>query len=196
MPTILVTRTKNGKRELMNVIFPCLTREGASGHSRWEWPELRVGASSIQGFGLFPQSTESFDWSERPRPFTMPYLGKETEVESSVQARVLRSVLCGCFDVVERQQLVTPPGHEWVQDGLYVQLMTLKERRRLNLTVISEPDIKLLQVPIEPEASSHSVSYLEEGDEQVCYLLHEETRELLHLPPHIFEVLRRTSPVL
>ena len=33
------------------------------------------------------------------------------------------------------------------------------------------------------------VALLAEGDEEVCYMLREEARNLLHLPPHIFELL-------
>ena len=43
-------------------------------------------------------------------------------------------------------------------------------------------------MPIEPELSQ-AVSYVEEGDEQVCYLLDEEAQKLLHLPDHVFELL-------
>ena len=127
----------------------------------------------------------------------MPYLGKETEVESAVQARVLRQVLCGCYDVVRRKHLRTPERHQWVQDGLYVTLMADKEyrakRKEADLTIVSDPEVRLLQVPIEPESRTRSVSYVEEGDEQVCYLLHDETRELLHLPPHVFDLLSTHS---
>lgn len=116
MPTILVAETRAcGKRRLLNIVFPRLTDSKASEHSRWEWPELRVSASSIQGFGLFPRSTASLNWASLERPVVLPYLGKETEVESHTQARVLRSVLCGNFDLVKRSELHTLRGHEWVQ---------------------------------------------------------------------------------
>ena len=191
MPTVLVAETKNGKRRLFNFIFPHLTDPTAPAHSRWEWPELRVGSSAIQGFGLFPRSTDAINWQKLDRPVVMPYLGIETEVESHAQARVLRSVLCGCFDVVQRSQLQTPAGHQWVQDGLYVTLVAKKDVARMGceVTPINDPDERLLQVSVEPEMSSRAVSYVEEGDEQVCYLVYEETRRLLHLPPHVFELL-------
>ena len=187
MPVVHVIDQRKGHRRLMDLVFPIRTSKDAQVVERWRWPELRVGASFIQGFGLFPQSHANFDWRNRPRPVAMPYLGKETEVESGVQARVLRTVLCGCFDVIRRKDLSTPPGHEWVQDGLYVMCVKTAERKRLNLDVIDQPDDKLLQVSVEPEVKA--VSYIEEGDAQVCYLVYEETRELLHLPPHIFELL-------
>lgn len=149
------------------------------------------GTSAIQGFGLYTKSSDSLDWKELKRPVALPYLGRETEVESSVQARVLRSVLCGAFDVVKREQLPTPAGSEWVQDGLYVALMETKELKKLGKErppAVTDPNEQLLQVPIEPELS-RAVSYVEEGDEQVCYLKYEETRELLHMPPHVFRLL-------
>ena len=96
---------------------------------------------------------------------------------------------------MRRSELQTPPGHQWVQDGLYVTLVDTKDLRRMGCEahVIGDPDERLLQVPVEPEFSSRAVSYVEEGDEQVCYLLYEETRKLLHLPPHVFELLSKHS---
>ena len=178
--------------KLYQFIFPLRTSVDAQCSDRWEWPELKAERSGIQGFGLFTRSSADFDWSKPlARPVIMPYLGKETEVESAVQARVLRSVLCGCFDVVQRSQLQTPAGHQWVQDGLYVTLVAKKDVARMGceVTPINDPDERLLQVSVEPEMSSRAVSYVEEGDEQVCYLVYEETRRLLHLPPHVFELL-------
>jgi hypothetical protein len=109
-----------------------------------------------------------------------------------VQARVLRTVLCGQFDVVHRKDLPSRQGHEWVQDGLYITLMPTRDAQAAGMPAIKEDaDVRLLQVPVEPEFNSRTISYVEEGDEQVCYLLYDETRELLHLPPHIFELLAR-----
>ena len=98
MPTIYVVATRPSGRKLMELVFPVHTDLKAHEYSRWHWPELQVGSSKIEGCemnGLYPRSTKDLDWSAVPRTLCMPYLGKETEVESSVQARVLRSVLCG-----------------------------------------------------------------------------------------------------
>jgi len=84
-------------------------------HSRWEWPELRAGSSTIQGFGLYPRAGGEVNWEKLERPLALPYLGKETEVESASQARVLRSVLSGCFDLCRRDELFTPKGHVWAR---------------------------------------------------------------------------------
>ena len=150
MPTVLVAEVhpKTGKRRLLNVIFPRLTDPKAPEHNRWEWPELRVSESSVQGFGLFPASTHALNWANLDRPVVLPYLGKETEVESPTQARVLRSVLCGNFDMVQRSELQTAPGHEWVQDGLYVTQMAKADLAKLEkpLQVIDDPLVMLIQV--------------------------------------------------
>ena len=61
---------------------------------RWDWEELRVATSKIDGcgsmFGLYPRSTEALSWAALDRTTIVPYLGKETEVESSQLARLLR----------------------------------------------------------------------------------------------------------
>ena len=72
------------------------------------------------------------------------------------------------------------------------ELMPTRDAEAAGMPAIKEDtDVRLLQVPVEPEFNSRIISYVEEGDEQVCYLLYDETRELLHLPPHIFELLAR-----
>ena len=40
-----------------------------------------------------------------------------------------------------------------------------------------------------PDELSRAITYVEEGDEQVCYLMKEETQKLLHLPEHVFKLL-------
>lgn len=196
MPTVLVIDQRKGSRRLLELVFPRekpehLWKNGGAAVERWEWPEVRVGTSSIQGFGLFPQSSPDLDWSELRRPIAMPYLGMETEVESGAQARVLRTVLCGGFDIVKRGELTTPSGHDWVEDGLYVTLMSKKDRRALSdpPPIVSNPEEVLLQVAVEPEFNARAVSYINVDDEQVCYLKKEVTRSLLHLPNHIFDLL-------
>lgn len=192
MPIIHAVDQRKGQRRLVSLVIPVRTNISACETERWHWPELHAGKSAIQGFGLFPRSTDALDWnsvSER-RPVALPYLGKETEVESSVQARVLRTVLCGGFDVVQRQELPCPDGHAWVQDGLYVTLISNKDRKKLSPQppVVDDPTTKLLQVSVDMDLRG-AISYVEEGDEQVCYLQYKETRELLHLPEHIFKML-------
>ena len=192
MPVVHCIDQRKDKRQLVDLIFPVRTSAEADVAERWHWPELRVAVSGIQGFGLFPREGGALDWTSLKRPVMMPYLGKETEVESAVQARVLRTVLCGQFDVVHRKDLPSRQGHKWVQDGLYITLMPTRDAEAAGMPAIKEDaDVRLLQVPVEPEFNSRTISYVEEGDEQVCYLLYDETRELLHLPPHIFELLAR-----
>ena len=192
MPVVHCIDQRKDKRQLVDLIFPVRTSSSANVAERWHWPELRAAVSGIQGFGLFPREGGAIDWRALMRPVMMPYLGKETEVESAVQARVLRTVLCGQFDVVHRKDLPSRQGHEWVQDGVYITLMPTRDAEAAGMPAIKEDtDVRLLQVPVEPEFNSRIISYVEEGDEQVCYLLYDETRELLHLPPHIFELLAR-----
>ena len=42
-----------------------------------------------------------------------------------------------------------------------------------------------------PKGYAYENTDVEEGDEQVCYLLASDTQQLLHLPDHIFEMLGR-----
>ena len=199
MPTVYVSTdpAKKSKvpRRVLQLVFPVRAKSSSSSSSpQWEWPELRVGVSDIVPsspmFGLFPRSTEALNWEALERPVIMPYLGKETEVESASQARVLRTILCGNFDTLYRRELRTPPNHCWVQDGLYITCVTKKEARASeNLKEVKEMDLELLQVCVHHDFNARGVSYMDEGDEQVCYLRRDEVERLLHLPPHIFELL-------
>ena len=109
MPVVHVVDQRKGQRRLLSLVFPVRTSVHAEEIDRWQWKEVRAGISPIVPshpmFGLFTQSGGDIDWADLKRPVALPYLGRETEVESSVQARVLRSVLCGAFDVVLRKDL-------------------------------------------------------------------------------------------
>ena len=141
-------------------------------------------------FGLFPRSTEALNWEALERPVIMPYLGKETEVESASQGRC-----CARSSAATSTRCTgascTPPGHCWVQDGLYITCVTKKEARASeNLKEVKEMDLELLQVCVHHDFNARGVSYMDEGDEQVCWVLcRDEVERLLHLPPHIFELL-------
>ena len=77
-----------------------------------------------------------------------------------------------------------------MQDGLYITCVTKKEARASeNLKEVKEMDLELLQVCVHHDFNARGVSYMDEGDEQVCYLRRDEVERLLHLPPHIFELL-------
>ena len=45
------------------------------------------------------------------------------------------------------------------------------------------------QVAAYPEFDGRGVAFLAEGDEEVCYMMREDARRLLHLPEHIFQLL-------
>ena len=86
MPVVHVIDQRKQQRRLLSLVFPIRTAPDAPTDTRWEWPELRARVSSIQGFGLYTRSSDALDWSavtER-RAVALPYLGNETEVESSV----------------------------------------------------------------------------------------------------------------
>jgi len=170
------------------LVFPQLTDPKAAEQDRWVWPELRAGISKIQGFGLFPANGGAISWDKLERPLALPYLGKETEVESASQARVLRGVLGGCFDLCRCDELRTPEGHCWVQDGIYVTLRSTREAERDGDTVV-RADERLIQVAVTPDYDVRGVLHLYEGDEEVCYMRAAEAAELLHLPQHIFAIL-------
>lgn len=196
MPVVYVGESHaTGKRRVLQLVFPRLIDEALPEHKRWAWDELRVGVSAIQGFGLFARDSAALKWGSLARPVAVPYLGKETEVESATTAKVLRHVLCGNFDVVRRSQLHTPRGHEWCQDGVYVTLLPKEEQARLGLEAVrppanaKAPDVELCQVAVEPEYGARGTFSFDEGDKEVCYLRSDEVRELLHLPPHIFKLL-------
>ena len=171
MPVVYVSHDdkKTGRKGLLQLVFPRRTSNDAPESARWDLPELHAGVSDIQGFGLYPHSTEALSWGKLVRPVALPYLGKETEVESSTQARVLRSVLCGNFDFVKQEELYTPKGCEWVQDGIYVTLMQKSDRRRSGLQVLrADSQERLIQVAIEPDFDARGVFSFDEGDEQAC----------------------------
>ena len=150
MPLVYVVDPRSKPRRLLQLIIPIRRSSKACSAERWEWPELRARISQIQGFGLYPRSSAALNWSgPLKHSLAMPYLGKETEVESSVQARVLRSVLCGCFDVVRRSELQTPPGHQWVQDGLYVTMVADKDLKRMSP---APPKVDDPELPAETQA--------------------------------------------
>ena len=46
-----------------------------------------------------------------------------------------------------------------------------------------------MKVAAYPEFDGRGVAFLAEGDEEVCYMMREEARRLLHLPEHIFKLL-------
>ena len=139
-----------------------------------------MDASCIQGcgpmFGLYPRNTEALSWASLDRTTIVPYLGKETEVESSQLARLLRSVLCGNFDLVLRSEMHTPAAHEWVQDGCYVVLMAKAAVKRSGLTAVTDPATELIQVAAYPEFDGRGIAFLAEGDEEVCYMMREASQ--------------------
>ena len=74
---------RTSRRGLLQLLVPTRTALDAPDVSRWTWPELRAGVSAIQGFGLYTRASDHLDWSKVQRPVAVPYLGKETEVESA-----------------------------------------------------------------------------------------------------------------
>ena len=64
MPTVHVISQRKNERKLMDLIFPCKTHPSAPRHALWDWPELRVGSSFIQGCGRFPRRSSDFSSRE------------------------------------------------------------------------------------------------------------------------------------
>ena len=196
MPTVVV----ESNRRLLYLAFPHLANRDAPEAERWDWPEFCVRGSKIQGFGLYPKAGGAINWAKLERPVAVPYLGKETEAESSSQALVLRSVLTGNFDLLKRSELHTPADSQWVQDGLYVTLVPKRALKRLmqdglDLAPLDHGEREMMQVVIRPEFDSRGVFSFCEGDEEVCYLLRKEVQQLLHLPDHIVQLLASHAKV-
>ena len=135
MPVVYVAEPdpRRGRpRKLLQLIVPRLKDPDALDYERWEWDELRVDSSVIPGcgpmFGLYPRNTEALSWASLDRTTIVPYLGKETEVESSQLARLLRSSM---VKVQSGQCPSSAPAPPQGAPGGYGQLSTPRERPAL-----------------------------------------------------------------
>ena len=132
MPVVYVAEPdpRRGRpRKLLQLIVPRLKDPDARDYERWEWDELRVDSSVIPGcgpmFGLYPRNTEALSWASLDRTTIVPYLGKETEVESSQLARLLRSSMAKVQSGQCPSSAPVPPQGDPVGSG---QFSTPRER--------------------------------------------------------------------
>jgi len=162
------------------VVFPRKTADGAGGG--WQWEEVAVCSSHIEGFGLEVRHTPNLDWKRcDATPVYVPLLGRETELSSGVEASLFARVLQGSFVAFPFKNIVAPPpGSKWVSDGLYLEIR--RDDEVLSDEVAVRDDEVVLQVLLNDVTNV--------GDRDSCvYLLKRAAMELLHIPPHIFAVL-------
>jgi hypothetical protein len=113
-------------------------RNAETGAPNWDWEEMKVVRSKIQGFGVFPKKNANLDWENlnggkgpSNSPVMLPYIGQECEADGAFTARLLVSVLLGHFDPVRLSEIPKEEGAEWFVDGLCLVGITDKERQEL-----------------------------------------------------------------
>jgi hypothetical protein len=113
-------------------------RNAETGAPNWDWEEMEVVRSQIQGFGVFPKKNANLDWENLNEgkgpsnsPVMLPYIGQECEVDGAFSARLLVSVLRGQFDTVRLFEIPKEEGAEWHLHGLCLEGITAKERQEL-----------------------------------------------------------------
>ncbi len=165
------------------VIFP--TRD-PSAPGGWVWPELEVVRSGIEGVGLAPRSTEKLDWSELERPCYMPLIGLETEVSTEFEVDVFARVLQGAFVSLPASALSPPPaGEAWMALGPYAEPHPTEDAPAEASPL--DPTELVLQVDVSAGSVGRLVA---EGEPDSCvYMVARLAAQLLHIPPHIFELL-------
>ena len=89
----IVKATDTNKEEVL-ILFP---RENAAAPGGWQWDEVEVIQSAIEGFGLCVKQTETLDWTNLKYPVHIPLLGRETEIQTKLDADVFAKVLQGSF---------------------------------------------------------------------------------------------------
>ena len=175
MPIVVASDSPDDPDSRVHVIVP--RRDG----SEWRWDEVGVFESPIEGFGLQTRENAMVDWSDLTHPVYLPIVGRETELGSSMELDVFVRVLTGMFIEFTFDLMAPAPSRScWVTNGVYVELVRTREIpsgwRRL------DADERLLQVLLQ------SVTHAHEPDACV-YLLRDAAMRLLHIPPHVFDVL-------
>lgn len=177
MPVLLVTEDSLGTESLALVIVPRRV------DSQWQWDEVGVVDSTIDGFGLATRESASLDWSAPPHTVYLPIIGRETELGSAIELDVFGRVLAGLFIEFPFSIIAEPPaGSTWRTNGVYVELVQEDGARSDPCWRPLAPDEVLLQVLLQ------SVTHRHEPDACV-YLLRSAATRLLHIPPHVFKVL-------
>lgn len=177
MPVVSAQVADGSEHDRVSIVFPCQDTSVPGG---WRWDEVIVDHSDIDGYGLRVRYTDSLDWTNlgKTGPVHIPLIGRETELQSKEDAEIMARVLQGHFlDFAFREIIAPPEGTVWVTDGVFVEPTEMKVLPAECRTI--RPDETILQV----DAGELS-------DGQCRYLLLSGTLKLLHIPPHIFTVLR------
>lgn len=181
MPVVLASDPEDPGAPPMLLAFP---RRAADDVGGWAWDEVAVRRSRIEGYGLFTMSSAQLDWAalETEQRVALPFLGRETEVSCNEMSVIAAKVLRGDFVALPASELCPPPsGWAWATEGLFVEVADeasgLQAARRL-------PDCEeVLQVEMQRVVTP--------GEEASCvYLLAKAAAELLHVPEHLFALLK------
>jgi hypothetical protein len=193
-------------------------RDAATDAPEWEWDEMKVVRSDIQGFGVFPKKNKNLNWenlsSEKGAPqlpVIMPFIGQECESDSAFTSRLLLSVLLGHFDPVRLSDIPKEDGAKWLVDGLCLVSITDQERQHAseefegceeltkflndNAELYKEDagDPEVLQVAFSVKKDSNGISNINLGESSVAYMLKREVMSLLQIPDHLFALLEMHS---
>ena len=181
MPVLLAWDTQGALNQTVRIVFPKRTADNADGG--WQWDEVAVCSSSIEGFGLEVRHTANLDWTRcKDSPVYVPLLGRETELSSGVEASIFARVLQGSFVAFPFEEMMTPPaGYKWASDGPYLELVREEDEMLADSQEEPAADEIVLQVLL-----NHDTNV---GDQSCIYLLKRAAMQLLHMPAHVFAVL-------
>ena len=165
------------------VIFPRASTAACGG---WEWDEVAVIRSEIEGYGLMVVEDGTFDWDELDWPAYIPLLGRETELHSKQDADIFAKILKGDFVAFPFCEIApAPAGSTWQTDGLYVELLSIHDMTRMDSSRSLDAGERIVQVLL----SSTSTSQEQKDRRECVYILQAAAIELLHIPSHVFSVL-------
>lgn len=172
MPVVLAD---NEDREAVCIVFPKRSADGMA----WEWEEVEVVQSAIEGFGLAVKASDSLDWSHLPHAVCIPLIGRETELKDKQDSDIFAQVLKGNFTDCNFTDVPAPPdGQVWMTDGCFIFESSADDEEAAESRVPA-PDERVLRVSLLKEPSAPCV-----------YLMMAGACELLHIPPAVLAVLR------
>lgn len=184
MPVVIARDPDDPEEADVIIVIP---RRGAieSPGGGWQWDEVTVACSAIEGFGLFTCASNSLDWARPPNQVYIPIVGRETELGSAIELDIFVRVLSGAFIEFPVERIAPAPlGSCWATNGVYVELIAIELlvdgwRRPY-------PRESLLQVHLQPIINCNE-------PDACVYLLKEAALRLTHMPDHIFAVLAAHS---
>ena len=172
-----IVTADNEDGDAVLVLFPKRSSDAPGG---WQWEEVEVIHSAIEGFGLCVRQTESLDWARPSAPVHIPLIGRETELQTKEDAEIFAQVLKGNFDDFAFHEIVPPSdGSMWLTDGCFMEESPAGAEPAEGLRVPA-PDERVLQISLttaDPAAPC-------------VYMLMAGACELLHIPPAVLAVLR------